>query len=116
MFIVFFPFADPPLAVPFVNAFDFAVVSGLELAFALESKLASTAAFAMTFTLRPALAFTVIREYATPPTKLTIEPSRNAVFAKLVQPLLYRRSLGLSSLAMLMIGAFTMGQLCRYAR
>jgi hypothetical protein len=24
--------------------------------------------------------------------------------------------LGLSSLAMLMIGAFTMGQLCRYAR
>jgi hypothetical protein len=31
------------------------------------------------------LALTVTREYATPPTKLATEPSRNTVFAKLVQ-------------------------------
>ncbi len=85
MVIVFLPFAAPPVAVPFVNAFDLRVVFGLELAFALESKLTSTVAFAAMFTLRLALAFTVTREYATPPTKLTTEPSRNAVFAKLAQ-------------------------------
>jgi hypothetical protein len=87
VFIVFFPFTVPAFVVFFAPAFDFAAVFAfaLDLAFALDPTLTSTAAFAVTSTLTRALALTVTREYATPPTKLATEPSRNTVFAKLVQ-------------------------------